>query len=117
MRPKSSKEKLLLFVLLGVVFFMVNFYGYQWLSARQTTLHKTLLRLRDDKEDALDALKESDQWAQRRTWISQRQPALGDEGDAKANTLESIKKGADANKLDVLEQSLNDSQSTSAARA
>ena len=35
---------------------------------------------------------------------------LGDEGDAKAQTLEAVLKGARDNKLDILEQSLNDAE-------
>ena len=41
-----------------------------------------------------------------------KQPPLGDEGEAKAAVLEYVQKGARANKLEIVEQSLNDVQRT-----
>ena len=40
------------------------------------------------------------------------QPSMTNEGDAKANVLDFVEKGATSHKLEVVEQSLNDIQKT-----
>jgi hypothetical protein len=110
-RPKTNSEKILLAVLLAIVFIGGNYYGYKWLAAKQTAEDLTVARLRADQAEAKVALAESDKWVQRKAWISEHQPTIGsDEGSSKADVLESVLKGARDNKLEIVEQSLNDVQ-------
>jgi hypothetical protein len=66
------------------------------------------LQLQGDQAEANVDLQESALWAQRQGWIHDHQPPLGDEGGAKAAVLDYVVKGAHDNKLDVLDQNLND---------
>lgn len=111
MRPQTKNEKYLLGVLVAVVFVMGNFYGYRWLSQQQKKQDMTVASLRADEAEARLALAETDLWKQRKAWIGDHQPVLGsDEGTAKADVLEYVLKGARENKLEIVEQSLNDVQ-------
>jgi hypothetical protein len=106
---RTKNEKILLAVLLAVVFLGANYYGYQWLLQKQKHEDFELQTLKADKAVAATALQELPLWAQRKAWISEHQPAItGDEGTAKADVLESVLKGARDNKLEIVEQSLND---------
>lgn len=110
MQLRTKNEKILLAILIGIVFFGGNFYGYRWLVQKQASLNLTCASLRADKAEAEVDLQKEDFWSQRRAWIQKHQPALGNEGEAKAQVLEDMLKGARNNKLDILEQSLNDVQ-------
>jgi hypothetical protein len=101
-------------ILVAVVFLGGNFYGYKWLATKQTALRQNVTNLQTEKTEAEDALKETDTWKQRMAWLNDRQPPLGEEGDAKASVLDFVVKGAKTNKLDIVEQSLNDVQKTPA---
>jgi len=107
---RTKNEKILLAVLIAILFISANFYGYRWLSQKQTTLDLTYAQLRADKaDDQIDLLKK-DVWQQRKTWIKDHEPVLTEEGDTRAQVLEHGSKGAHDNNLEVLEQSLNDVQ-------
>jgi hypothetical protein len=107
---RTRNEKLLLLVLVAIVFFGGNYYGYRWLAQKQSSLQLSFLQLRADQAEANVDLKESDLWAQRKAWIRDHEPDLGDEGETHAAVLAYVKKGADDNKLEVMEQNLNDVQ-------
>jgi hypothetical protein len=108
---KSSKnEKILLSILVGILFVGGNYFGYRWLSQKQTTLTLDYAQLRADQEEARVDLKESDLWAQRKAWINDHEPSLADEGETKAAVLNYVVKGAKDNKLEVTDQSLSDVQ-------
>jgi hypothetical protein len=100
----------LLWVLGAVVFGIVNYLAYGWVAQKQTTLDHTYRSLRADQAEAKVDLLETDLWAKRQAWIAQHEPPLGNEGDTKAQLLESVLKGARDNKLEILDQSLNDVQ-------
>jgi hypothetical protein len=70
----------------------------------------TEAQLRADEAEAKVDLLESGLWAERKAWINDHEPALGNEGDAKAQVLEYVLKGARDNKLEIMDQSLKDSQ-------
>jgi hypothetical protein len=108
MRPLTRNERILLPVLGLILFGGANFFGYQWLAKRQTALHLELLEARADRAVAEVDLAQVDLWQQRRAWLDQHQPALGDEGDARAQMLETVLKGARDQHLDVLEQNLDE---------
>jgi len=110
MRLQTKSEKVLLAILVGILFMGGNYFGYRWLAQRQSALQLTYAGLRADQAEAKVDLLESDLWAQRAAWIGGHEPALGDEGDAKAQVLEYVLKGARDNKLEIMEQSLNDVQ-------
>jgi hypothetical protein len=107
---RTNSEKRLLAVLIAVVFLIGNYYGYKWISGKQSALTLEARSLKADQAEANVALQESDQWAQRKAWVNNTQPALTDEGTAKADTLDNVLKGARAAKLEVVEQNLNDVQ-------
>jgi hypothetical protein len=106
----TKNEKVLLWLLIAVVFGIGNYLGYGWLAKKQSDLHLTYLQLQADQAEAKVDLQETDLWKQRMDWTSQHEPTLGDEGDAKAQVLENVLRGARDNKLEVMEQSLNDVQ-------
>jgi hypothetical protein len=113
-QPRTRNEKVLLAILIGIVFLGGNFYGYQWLSHRLAALDLTYAQMRADRADAEVDLQKSEMWAQRKSWINDHEPALGNEGDAKAQVLEAVLKGARDHHLEIMEQSLNDVQHGSA---
>lgn len=108
MRAQTKNEKILLSILVAMVFAGGNYFGYRWLSQKQSSLQLAYLQLEGDQLDAKHDLEESPLWAQRQAWIHDHEPALTDEGQDHAAVLNYVKKGADDNNLKVLEQSLND---------
>lgn len=106
----TKNEKKLLMVLAAILFVGGNFFGYTWLAKQQSSLELTEAQLKADQAEAKVDLLESDKYAQRTAWISAHEPPLGDEGDAKAQVLEYALKGARDNKLEIMDQSLNDVQ-------
>lgn len=107
---RTRNEKVLVVLLVLILFGAANFYGYEWLSQRQRALTLSYAELRADKAEALVDLQKQALWAKRQTWIKEHEPALGDEGDARAQVLEAVLKGARDRHLEILEQTLNDVQ-------
>ena len=110
MRPQTNNEKILLLILAAIVLLGGTFYGYRWLAQKQSKLEMTYAGLRADQAEAQVDLQQSDLWAQRKAWIQSHEPPLGEEGDAKAQVLAYVLKGARDHKLEIVEQSLNDVQ-------
>ena len=106
----TKSEKSLLWILAAIIFAGGNYFGYRWLSQKQSSLQLAYAQLKADQAEAKVDLLESDLWAQRQAWVRDHEPALGDEGETHAAVLAYVKKGADDNKLVVMEQSLNDVQ-------
>lgn len=106
----TKGEARLLWILGAFLFVSGNYFGYDWLSKRQALLQHQVAELRADQAEAKVDLVDSSLWEQRKAWIRANEPVLGDEGDAKAQTLEAVLKGARDNKLDIIEQSLNDAE-------
>jgi len=110
-RPQTKNEKILLTILVAILFVGGNYFGFGWIAEKQSSLQLAEAGLRADQAVAKVDLAQSDLWAQRKAWVSENEPAMGgDEGETKAAVLTYVKKGADDNKLTVLEQSLNDVQ-------
>jgi hypothetical protein len=107
---RTRNEKIFLAILIGILLVAGNYYGYQWLSRKQATLDSTYAQLRADKTEAEVDLKKEDIWAQRKAWVRDHEPAMGEEGDTKAQVLLFVTKGAKDNKLEVLDQNFNDVQ-------
>jgi hypothetical protein len=107
---RTRNEKVLAAILVLIVFGAVNFYGYAWLSQKQRALDMKAVEMRADQEEALVDLQKQNFWAQRKDWLQQHEPTLADEGDAKAQVLQGVLKGARDQHLEVLEQTLNDVQ-------
>jgi hypothetical protein len=112
----TKNERSLLLILAAIVFVGGNFFGYRWLSQKQSSLQLAEAQLRADQAEAKVNLEQSDLWAQRKAWVHDHEPPLGDEGDAKAQVLAYVLKGARDNKLEIMEQSLNDVQHGVAGR-
>ncbi len=106
----TKGEKTWLLILVAFVFVSGNFYGYRILAQKQSALKLAEAGLRADQAEAKVDLLDADLWAQRTAWIHDHEPAMGDEGETHAAVLAFVKKGADDNKLVVMEQSLNDIQ-------
>jgi hypothetical protein len=106
----TKNEKFLLVCLFAVAFCVGNFFGYRWLVQKQQSLDLSLATMKADQAEAKVDLQESALWSHRKAWISSQQPAMTDEGDAKAAVLEQVLKGARDNKLEIVDQSLNDVQ-------
>jgi Tfp pilus assembly protein PilO len=107
---RTRNEKFLLVILAVVIFVGVNFFGYRWLTQKQAALTLSEKEMKADQAEAQIDLQQSDKWAQRKQWIHDHQPAMGDEGETKAAVLEYVLKGARDNKLEIQEQNLNDTQ-------
>jgi len=116
-RPLTNSEKMLLAVLVGVLFFGGNFFGYKWLSQQQSHLQLTAAQLKADQADAQVDLAQLDTWTKRQAWIKEHEPTLGDEGDAKAQVLQTVLKGARDNNLEIQDQSLGDTKTGVAGTA
>jgi len=104
----TKNETILISILAAILFAGGNYFGYRWLAQRQSGLQLAYLQLQGDQAEAKVDLRQSDLWAQRKAWIRDHEPALVDEGQDHAAVLNYVKKGADDNKLEVMEQSLND---------
>ena len=107
---RTKNEKILLLALAAVAFFVLNFFGYNWLVKQQTTLNLAEKQLKADQAEAKVNLLQSDTWAKRKLWIQDHEPSMGDEGETKGQVLEHVTKGAKDNKLEIQEQNLNDVQ-------
>jgi len=94
---RTKNEKVLLAILAAIVFVSGNVFSYRWLAQKQSSLQLAYAQLRADQAEAKIDLQESDLWAQRKAWVSDHEPPLGDEGDAKAQVLEYVLKGARVN--------------------
>ncbi len=106
----SKSEMMWLCVLGAIVFIGGNYFAYDFLSKKQTALDLSYRTLRADQAEAKVDLVETGLWKQRMAWIDANQPPLGNEGDAKAQVLEQVLKGARDNKLEIVEQNINDVQ-------
>jgi hypothetical protein len=106
----TKSEKRLLVVLAVIIFGMGNFFGYRWLTQKETALRLSSLQLESDQAQARVDLQDTDKYKQRKAWIDAHEPEMTDEGDAKAAVLDYAVKGAHTNKLDVLDQNLGDVQ-------
>ena len=97
-------------ILVAIVFIWGNYYGYSWLAKKQAALESNYVDSLGDKLQAEIDLQKQDTWAERKAWVQQHEPALGDEGSSKAQVLEYVLKGARDNKLEIVEQNLEDTQ-------
>lgn len=104
----TKNEQLLLSVLIAIAFAGGNYFGYSWLAKKQSALELSLAGLRADQAEAKVDLLETDQWKQRMAWVHDHEPAMTDAGETHAAVLTFVKKGAQDNKLVVLDQRLND---------
>jgi hypothetical protein len=107
-RPRTRNEKLLLACLVAILFATGNWYGYKWYADKRDTLKSTASQLQAEQDAANVALQETPTWTKNKAWLIEKQPPLGALGDAKAAVLEAVQKGARANKLEIVEQSLGE---------
>ena len=110
MQIRTKNEKILIAILVGILFAGGNYYGYQWLSHKLSSLDMKYAELRADRADAEIDLQKSDLWSQRKEWLKAHEPVLKGEDSAKAEVLEQALKGARDHHLQILEQSINDIQ-------
>ena len=110
MRPTSNSERFLLGVLGMVVVGGAMFFGFKALKQRQQALDLELATLKADKTASEVELEQMPMWTRRAKWISDHEPAMGDEGDTRAQFLAFAVKGARDHHLEVLNQSVGDVQ-------
>jgi hypothetical protein len=110
MRPTSNSERFLLAVLGVVVVGGALFFGFKALQQRQQALNLELAGLRADQTAAEVELEQMPMWTRRAKWISDHEPALGDEGDMRAQLLAFAVKGARDHHLEVLDESVGNVQ-------
>jgi hypothetical protein len=103
---RTNNEKILLAILGAIIFLGGNYYAYVWLSGRQADLESTCLQLQADQTEAEVDLRDRELWAQRKAWISENEPVMGEEGDTKAQILKVVSDGVSQNKLEKLDQGL-----------
>lgn len=108
MRRLTHNEKFLLSALAIIVFAGMNFFGYRALKQKESAQTLEYAQLRADQAEAKVSLQSRPTWEKREKWISQHEPVGKEEGDAQAQTLQFVLKGARAKGLQVTEQSLND---------
>jgi len=101
---------MLLILLVLLVLAGGSFIGYRWLQTAQTALDTRYSDLHTAQLEAESDLKMQDVWAARKAWIKDHEPSLGDEGSSKAQVLELVLKGARDNKLEIIEQNLDETQ-------
>ena len=106
----TKSEARLLAALLTLAFVGANYFGFDWLMKKQAALEHQYAELHADQAEAKVDLVEAGLWRDRKNWILAHEPVLGDEGEAKAQTLEAVLKGARDNKLEIQEQNLNDAE-------
>ncbi len=107
---RTRNEKILLAILAAIIFVGGNVFGYRWLAKKEADLKLVEAGLKADEAEGKVALLQANTWAQRKEWITAHQPKMGDEGETKSDVLNYVLKGARDNKLEVLEQNLNDVQ-------
>lgn len=105
---RTRNEKILLALLIAILFAGGNYYGYQWLSQKQSSMESTYKQLHVEQSEAKVELLETDKWAQRMAWIRDHEPALGEEGATKADVLNYVKQKAVDHNLAILDQALVD---------
>ena len=108
MRPTSNSEKILLallgLVLLGGLFF----FGGKALMQKQHALDLARASLRADNAEATVELQDEPRATQRSRWIHAHEPKAEEEGDARAEVLAFVVKGARDHHLEVQDQNLGE---------
>ncbi len=108
MRPTSRSEKILLAVLGLVLLGGLLFFGGKALIQKQRTLDLSRASLRADNAEAAVELVSQPHWEERAKWIHDHEPETQDEGDARAQVLSAVVKGARDHHLEVQEQNLGE---------
>jgi hypothetical protein len=106
MRPTTNSEKFLLGLLGLVVVGGALYFGGSALLERQQALDHQRRSLQADQLEAMADLQTQSGWEARRAWLRDHQPALTNEGDAGAEVLNFVVKGARDHHLEVEEQNL-----------
>lgn len=108
MRPTTRSEKILLAVLGLVLVGGALFFGGSALTQKQRSLDLERASLRADNADAMVELQRQSYWAERSQWIRDHEPMAVEEGDARAQVLSFVVKGARDHHLEVQEQNLGE---------
>jgi hypothetical protein len=106
----TKSETYLLGVLGLVVLGGGIFFGGKALNQRQQAVNLERASLRADNAEAAVDLQQEPRWTARAKWIHDHEPAAVDEGDARAQVLSFVVKGARDHHLEVQEQSLGEVQ-------
>jgi hypothetical protein len=108
MRPTTKSEQLLLIVLGLVLLGGLLFFGGKALIQKQRTLDLARATLRADNAEAAVELQDQSRWADRSKWIHDHEPLAVEEGDARAQVLSFVVKGARDHHLEVQDQNLGE---------
>ena len=116
MRKITKNERLLLALLLGALFVFLNVFAFQAVKRLNTQLKAQHEELRNQQVVAETWLEERTAWAEKKAWLDENQPKLGDEGAASSALLQHLTTSARRHSITVLEQKLLDAESTSKYR-
>ena len=106
MRPTTNSENFLLSVLGLVLVSGALFFGGKALNQRERSVDLEKASLRADNAEAAVDLQQEAAWAERKQWILDHEPAALEPGDASAQVLSYVVKGARDHELEVQEQNL-----------
>jgi hypothetical protein len=78
----NQRERLLASLVGGVMFLLVNVFGWSWLMGAISSGREDLATRQQARLEQTVYLKERDLWAKRQQWLEQHQPAYKGEGEA-----------------------------------
>ena len=100
----TKRERRLLYIFLGAIFVLFNFFGVTYLVRKQGGLKTKLVNLGNERPEANSWLAEKDLWQQRKAWMDGKQPKLPTEGRAQSDLLGSIQTSARKQNITIMEQ-------------
>lgn len=78
----NQRERLLASIVAGIVFLLVNMFGWSWIMGAISQSQEDLKARQEARLEQSVFLKERDLWAKRQQWLEQHQPVYKGEGEA-----------------------------------
>lgn len=103
MNRLTSRERILLVLVLGVLFVLGNMSLFSWLSGKNAKIRTEFASKRSELKSMKVILEGGQLWAEREAWLNANQPKLTSPEQAGVQLLDQIKEVARAN--DVLLES------------
>lgn len=95
----SPRERLLLAVVAGAIFVLVNMWMISAFMRHNNELKGEIASKRLQLDSLKAMVKDRDQWATRDAWLKQKQPRLTNADQAGVNLLEQVKQVAQSNEV------------------
>ncbi len=87
----NQRERILAGLVVGVLFLLINFFGWSWLMGAITRSHADLAAHRQARLEETVFLKERELWKKRQQWVDQHQPVYKGAGEASSLLEDQIK--------------------------